>query len=433
MISAARADELDYETEDDEYNGMGSLSYAISKVFENLPPQLSYRGLFSKIQAVMNIKSPMQHPVLEGTGIDREVFGGRFFYQKPYAEIERKEGDRLIIRSGQLAGFNDSALVGIYPSGTQDPSSAVAMATGRIIKADNFKSEVQLDKDLTVAPAQAWVFLTQPVFKLPAIGIRVADQVKIGSPAFSPSEAETIKKEISALPLVKFSKTPELVLSKGNGQDSLKLAASGYLFSLVDPSTLKEAITRYCQYTFLKTVEVNDKDANASIQLLPWVNGKIDTSQNMIGQTANAFSVGDKMVLMVRNPGTKPIYINILDLQPDGKINSILPNRSIRNPIYPDDLKIEPESERIFSNYILTVTPPTGTEVFKVFVSTQVLDLEEIAQSRGGTTRGSLSMFESLVKKSYGLQTRGMEIDNAGVGNGAAFNLVFQIKPAANK
>src|SRR5665213_567146 len=70
VIGAARANESDNETFDDNQHSVGPLSYAISKVFARLDSGMTYRSLFARIQSVMNDKLPLQHPVLSGNGQD---------------------------------------------------------------------------------------------------------------------------------------------------------------------------------------------------------------------------------------------------------------------------------------------------------------------------------------------------------------------------
>ena len=88
VISAARAEEAAYETFNDENKKMGALSYAVSKSIENIKDSVSYRSLFAKIEAIMDIKSNIQHPVLEGNGVDRGFLGGEYLLQTPYVEVE---------------------------------------------------------------------------------------------------------------------------------------------------------------------------------------------------------------------------------------------------------------------------------------------------------------------------------------------------------
>jgi hypothetical protein len=72
--------------------------------------------------------------------------------------------------------------------------------------------------------------------------------------------------------------------------------------------------------------------------------------------------------------------------------------------------------------------PPFGTEVFKIFASATKIDLENIANYNGQSSRGNLTPLEMLVKKLY--NAREAVGSNAANGNATVTNLLFRIKPA---
>jgi hypothetical protein len=66
-------------------------------------------------------------------------------------------------------------------------------------------------------------------------------------------------------------------------------------------------------------------------------------------------------------------------------------------------------------------------ETFKVFVSTQEIDMEGLADP-DTQSRGNLKMLETLVKKSADVATRGGSGENLDNAEGSAYNLLFRIK-----
>ena len=437
VYSAAESGELDYETEDDEQEGVGSLTYAISKVFSNTNIIPTYRSLFARIQTVMNEKTPQQHPVLEGDGLDRKLFGGKFVKQQPYIQIEKINGMELTLNEGKMQGLDSGARVTVYPSGTtSDTSNAALLASGIVIKAGNYSSTVKLDNDLKIKqPTQGWVFLSEPAYNMEPLGINVVSNNARGTAThgFSKDEFANIKNGLADLPFVRFDVPPDLILVKGETSDSIKVASNGYLFETIknaplNTTQLKDAIQHYIQYKFLQGLNIKDKSTKVEVKLIPFTNGKPDTAElNNSLVTIPKFKNGDKFVLWIKNDGDDDAYINILDLQPDGIINKVLPDK--QKNIYPGDLKISGGSSFLFSQYPITVGPPYGTEIFKIFVSTQKIDMEDIATTRGAGTRGNLSVLEALVQRSYGAGTRGVETNNIGNADGSCFNLLFEIIP----
>ena len=69
---------------------------------------------------------------------------------------------------------------------------------------------------------------------------------------------------------------------------------------------------------------------------MPIINGKLDTTAIKNKMINNSFiaNEGDTLTLKIKNTGMKDVYVNILDMQPDGTINPILPNSNLYYPIY---------------------------------------------------------------------------------------------------
>jgi hypothetical protein len=190
-----------------------------------------------------------------------------------------------------------------------------------------------------------------------------------------------------------------------------------------DTISLKNKIRAYIQYSFLKDMNVDDPEATLDIKLIPVINGKPDTTY--IHQNKTSFSNGDKMMLWVNNTSRNNLYFNILDIQPNGVINPILPNASQR--ISADDLMVPAGASFLFKNYVITISPPYGKEIFKVFACGDKIDLEDIAGTRGEGKRGGLHPFEMLVKQSYG--ARDANTHPIGSDIGSSYNLYFDITP----
>jgi len=437
VIGASRPNESDNETFDDAQRSIGPLSYAVSKVFARLDSGMTYRSLFARIQSVMNDKLPQQHPVLSGNGQDRKLFGGRFITQKPYLLIDSVAGRQVLVKGGRFAGLDAGAKIAIYPAGTNNTRDARLLATGTVTQAGLYQAMINLDSDPGLKQAAlGWVFITQQVFKMPPVNVGIenntiqpASRGKVTS-LFSPNEIFRIQKALKSLPDIKFSVNPDIIVSRGKGStvDSLIVSSSGLTFDTIknaskDTAALKSKIRSYVQYCFLKNLNVYDPEADLEVKLLPVRNGKPDTTYRNL--TDSSFNVGDKFMIWVNNKSRQSLYINILDMQPNGVINAILPNNSQR--IFADDLLIPAGASFLFKNYVIALSPPCGKEIFKVFASADKIDLEDIANTRGEGKRGNLSPFEALVKKSYDLRSgQGQNMSNA---NGSSYNLYFDIKP----
>ncbi len=436
VIGAARANESDNETFDDTQHSIGPLSYAVSKVFCSLDSGMTYRSLFARIQSIMNDKLPQQHPVLSGTGQDRRLFGGSFVTQKPYVMIDKISGTEITLKGGKFAGLDVGAKVAVYPSGTSNIKDNKSLGTGTVTKAGLYNAVVHLDSRIALKQAAlGWVFVTEQVFKTTPVNVAIANNVGKSvsrgglSTNFSPNEIIRIQRALRSLPDVKLSMRPDINIARGkdSGVDSIIISSTGMMFDTIvnaskDTTRLKKKIKAYNQYCFLKNMNVYDPEANLEVKLVPVINGEPDTLHASAHDTS--FTAGDKFMIWVSNKSRRNLYVNILDIQPNGVINAILPNNG--QGIFADDLMIPAGTNFLFKNYIITLYPPYGKEIFKVFASVDKIDLENIATSHGEGKRGSLRPFEMLVQKSYHLRSA----DGQYIGNdsGSSYNLYFEIK-----
>ncbi len=439
VISAARAGELNTEADNDGTD-MGSLSLAIGKVFEKLSPGTTYRSFFSSLLSFMNEIVPEQHPVIEGNGLDREFFGGRFIEQKPFIEIEAINARILTLKGGSLMGLDSGAKVAVYSSGTNDPATSNPVAKGVISMAKPFTSSVTLDTNPGLQqPSAYWVFVIEPVYNIKPLVIKIGTDTGDGTSInFSDPEMAAIKSIIKEIPVASTDGSPDLLLVKGIAIDSFKIASNGYLFSTVKATDKKDLLTqlkRYVQYSFLQQLQITDRTSKLEIRLVPFINGKADTSKDnqKLVNGIYEFNVNDSLLVWVKNNGEKAVYFNILDLQPDGVINPILPNTRLQPPIYPSDLKVEAGQEILFDKYKISIAPPYGMELFKIFVSETEINMEVIAVSAGLKSRGDFTVLEKLVNNSYTIATRGAKVENSGKAEGSTFNLLFRIKSAKEK
>ena len=436
VIGAARANESDNETFDDTRHSIGPLSYAISKVFAGLEPGMTYRTLFAKIQSVINGKLPGQHPVLSGNGQDRTLFGGSFVAQKPYVLIDKISGNDLTLAGGKFAGLDVGAKIAVYPAGTNNPVDAKPLATGTVMNAELYNADVHLDSDTGLKQAAlGWVFITEQAFKTEVLNVGIANNIgtvsrgKEPASAFSPNEMMRIQKALKSLSGVKLNNSPDINIARGKGNvDSIIISATGATFDTIanaskDTARLKSKIKAYTRYCFLRDLNVNDPDANLEVKLLPVVNGTPDTTYMHLDDTS--FTAGDKMVIWVNNKSNKNLYVNILDMQPDGAINAILPNNSAR--IFADDLLVPAGSSFAFTKYLITLAPPCGKEIFKIFASADRIDLESIASTNGAGKKGNLKPFERLVQQSF--NARNVTDQKISTADGSSYNLYFDIKP----
>ena len=160
MISGASAAELNYE-----YQGNGSLSYAFAKAITTLGSNYTYRQLFSKIMAQMNIISPKQKPTIEGD-IDYKLFKGEYVQQQPYYSVNRVVRPDLIkINGGEIQQLYKETTFNIVPAGTTVFKEELVVAKGKIVKTAFNTANVLLETPLTsLNEKEFWAFVDKPSY-----------------------------------------------------------------------------------------------------------------------------------------------------------------------------------------------------------------------------------------------------------------------------
>jgi hypothetical protein len=426
VFSAARAEETNFEMKNDDNISMGSLTYAISKSLDNLQPGTSYRTFFANVLSIMNDEVPNQNPVIEGDNLDQGLFAGKMVYQKPYIEIKSVDGNTLTLKGGKTVGLEVGTKVALHKSGTNNPSESSLLAKGKVIASESFTSTVELESaDVIAKEADGWVFITEPIFTSDPL---VVAFVKNTPGSFSNEQLNLLQAALSTMPAVKLEGTPELLITHGDAKDSIIIASNGFLFgTFKKPEELQGQLKHYIQYKFLKALEIRDPAFDLEVRLLPIINGKTDTARNHSKMVGGILELedGDQFYIAARNNTNRGLYVNVLDLQPDGLINAVLPNKAF--PVEKTELRIEAGQERIIP-YIMRIGPPFGMETYKVFVSRQEIDMESIALSNGGRSRSNISVLQELVNDSYTATSRGSSIVKSAEPDGAVYSIVFRIK-----
>ena len=429
VIAAARSEELNREVRNDDNVKMGSLTYALGKAFEQLKPGTTYRTLYADVLSVMNDEVPNQSPSIEGNQIDQQLFAGKLVAQEPYLDIQTLNGTTLVLKGGKLWGLDVGAQVALHKAGTVKPNASSLLANGIVTQANAFTATVQLEKDGGIMKeSEGWVFLTTPVFKSSPLVLAIANSKKANG--FSTNEAQAIMNGLANMSAVSFQGNPELYLTHGPTRDSIILASNGLMFgTFATPDSLQIQLKIYIQYKFLKGLEFKDPAYDVAVRLLPIINGKTDTSRNhsKMVQGLLELEVGDQYYIEAHNKSAQPLYINILDLQPDGLINPVFPISTGRKPILKSELKIEPGQVRLFP-ILMNIYPPLGMETFKVFVAKEEIDMESIAKSNGERSRSNLTALQQLVDASFAAASKGSLTKQTTIPDGSVYSIVFRIK-----
>lgn len=447
ILSGAQAQELNWETYDENRKPTGSLSYAFSKAMATIEGKTSYRTLFASIENIMREKSPKQKPVIEGDGADRELFGGNYVKQKPYFTInlEQSNKDQVIINAGSVSGISNGSEISFYPAGTIDPTGKAPLQKGTVTSTRNFSSTVKPDKpDADLLKKNPWVFVT---------GLSYGDKkIKLKVNSSIPGASVKVQEAFKGFQLVELNNNGDLYLDTFQTTSSwiYKYANSGIPFgnepfSLNDTAAMKETLKRFDRFQYLQNLNFSEQGLSATVEIVFLDENKnIDYAKIASRTTITGLQIqeGDEVFLNIKNTGDKKFYINVVDIQPDGKINPILPNKNLKDKdgypaaIRAEDCLVNKGDSLLLKNLSIKIWPPYGEETLKVFLSGEKLDLEDIltddtndsnSRGKGGVLNNMAKIFKS--SKVNGVGTRGGETKVNTAQNGTIFSVGFTIVP----
>ncbi|MCX8018998.1 MAG: caspase family protein [Chitinophagaceae bacterium] len=445
IFSGAQAKEKNYECLNDDGKFVGSLTYSFCKVLNTLSHNLTYRSLFARMNEIMQSKAPRQKPAMEGDGVDREIFGGRYITQEPYFTIQPQKSNskEIVINGGTVSGITVGSLIYFYPAGTQSTKTGDTLATGLVTSASNFYSVVTLNaENPDLFKKNPWAFIVEKVFG--------NEKVKINTNYLTEKEKSLLQDIFGNHSLIELGSNGELFFSaseKRNGK-ALRYGQNGVIFEdpfpFDEPERIRKVIKRFELFRYFTNLQFYESGLTAKVELVFLDSQRRTDYRKLAGRTRLGkleLQESDEVYLKVINTGQKDFFINIIDIQPDGYLNPILPNKKLTDeynnptPLLAEDCFIKAGDSVLFENMKIKISPPFGEELFKVFLSAEKLDLEDIlihqndnnSQSRQGILNNLAKIF--LIAQSEQRATR----SNSRIStteNGTIFGVPFSIVPA---
>ena len=412
VISGAQASEVNYE-----HNGAGSLSTAISRSVDKVNSSMTYRGFFAQIVKEMSILAPSQKPIIEGN-IDRTLFAGRVIEQEPFYKAYKVRDNTAMIYGGKLNGIFSGTKIAAYPIGTTSIKGKTPLASGEAITAEGTWCKIEFDKDLTLDMEDYWFFVTEQTYG----DIQICVRVDIWDKTIK----DKVTKALSGSTLIHIGKEnlDFIIEDGGRGKIDIIRASDKKVFvEQLAPDnnydTLIKTFQQYARGAFMKNLELTDKRFNVVFELVPvrfvlagdGMSYKVtdtlkleDISENGVPFFKESDNIG--IIIKVSNIGEQDAYYSIIDIQPDGGINGILPAEDPELEQSPEDFKIKAGQSMYAPGSFVTFSAPYGLEVFKLFASQEPIDFTPVLTKKP-RSRSVEFKVETLFRDSYDAATRG--------------------------
>jgi metacaspase-1 len=424
VISAASADQLNYETKDADKNGVGALSYAFSRAISQTSGVINYKILFEKIRNDIQSWKPFQHPQIEGN-TEQQVLGGKFVKTADIIRISTWNADNTIeIPRGAIHSIAKGAKFNIYAVDVTDIKSAKPVASGEITDAGMVKST----GTFTTAPPEK----NKPynvVFEAKSFG-EMGVTVKIALP--DNNAAGKIRSKLQQFEYVTLDKPNAdisiMAFSNPAGSQQLQVVSANDSVlwhkswqpnvPLSDDETeaIWQTVKSYSRAQFLRSVNT-PPDAKVfeyvQVEFIPGIIKTVNGVDTLIVKQTLAEKTNKKgdiefreaddektenegFVIRVRNLHDYPVYLSVLDIMPDNAVGVIIPDPSDVNSTA-DDYKIG--SRQTFTTRPIKLYPPYGKDFMKILITRNAMDLKAV-QSRS-TSRGVGSSFESFYNDTF--------------------------------
>ncbi len=406
FISASSFDEENSETFDDNGTAVGSLSYAMARSLSQCKAQQSYRALFSNILHVMNEKVPHQTPMLEGD-IDYALFAGNMVAQKPYFTIKEVKAaeNELVMHGGSLVGVNPGSKVMICPAGSMNGNAVEKAIEARVVSVSANSAVLKPAKPVKGSAADFWVFMKTPA--LAKLQLRYAL-----APACSTKWIASIQSAFKSDILVSAAASLDVIIDEVNGYLRYVRASDGFVLDSAIANAdaakiLGYSLSAYAQNKYLRDFRAGSVNS-LSLQLIPVEDSGADKKQAEVLQ----LKAGNQVKVKVINTGKQKLYFNIIDIQPDGKINPMIPGPQELSLKHAEQYVLAPGEEKILP-YPFEIAPPYGNEVFKVFASGEPFNITPYIANGSLQTRGADngSVLNAFIKPEVG--TRGVAANKA--------------------
>lgn len=383
LFSASRAFEPNQE-----YKGYGSLSLALTQSFNKLRQGDSYRTLFAYIAAEMNVMQLRQVPVMEGK-TDRSIFGGKEVKQSNYFNVRLIMSGNAVIDAGTLSGLYKGSKVAFMPAGSTEYAADKAIFTATIASADMSKAYVMHNgelKDYVGTPKMLWAFVVEQAYGSNKLLVGPTDDL-------TGKNRSEVKDNVKKLTYTEWTdKDPDIYVGIKDGKYTLELRDGTLVYEGLEYiGAVNLKIDAYMQGKLMREAEFADPDIKVELLMTPrmflgWddegnaILENVDSAKQCIGGIWEV-NHDNVMFLTLRNSGMKDAYISILEIDPAGVVEVVLPDYENNENAF--DFLLPAGKTVPVENFARRLGPRNGKYTFKVFATSVPVSFRSIYLTRG--------------------------------------------------
>lgn len=433
VLSGCRDNELasEYDREDGgEKIRHGALTYFLTKGLMRAKPGTTYRDIFEPVRREVSTAFSDQHPQIEGAQ-DREVFGIRDIEPLRFVPVASVDGDKVTLDGGAAHGLASGSLWSVYPPETKqiedtrplgaievtsvnaltaegairDGVGAISVGARCIEKVASARQNL-LRVDLSALSDEARAQLADCVEKSRLLTI--ADSSEGGDARVYVLEPREQASDESAVPQI------DMVEERCWAIVNLEGELAAPLRAVSDANALDIVISNLettARYRNALRLDNPNKDLNVEFniyRLMP------DDSLKEANGGEFVFEDGDCIAFEVINKEDRDVFISVLSFGLTGRIALLYPPNSTSELIEKGQKLIIGQGKRkIRLSVPKDLAADSGTETYKVFVTTNEADFTWLQQAGTRLVNGSRSQLRRQFETAYdGPKTRDSLFDS---------------------
>jgi hypothetical protein len=422
------ANEANYQSRDNNFEAIGTLSYALSGILANARDDMTFEELFERIKLRTKALVPNQNPSWEGPKNEVLFAGWAMEGQEVlYPVVEGREGaTHLKIGVGTLLGLFKGSQLDVY-----SVDKRRVINTGHISQTSLTESILALEQPLQ-----------KSYDELLKVSIRAKTQrllksyIQFDLPANSQwaNMAQDIKRNHF---IETVNGQADLYFQATDNDRSVQLATPDGTILLEQSHQLAnglsykflQAIKAYAQGKFLRAYNNANSKYQFSIQILLNDTDQPATAVSQLKPLrGKSLKVGSNIQIAITNKGKEAAYFSLIDIQPDNQLNLVIPPPGTEYTA--EDFYLKPGATYL-TQYVIGIGEPLGEETLKLICTDQALDLSNIIQHQGTSIRGNerRHAFEQILAISYQNDNRSVQrMTQVGIDEIGTATLFFRIE-----
>lgn len=379
----------------------GALTYFLTRALAAGQPGTTWRDIFEQVSIQVTAHKWRQHPQLEGER-DRELFGAIEQIPFSYFPIVSRAGHALELAAGAVHDLAVGSELLVYPPGTK-AADATSLGRVRVTEVRSASSRAEIISEGTPSTILPACRAVEEIRAYPEAQLRV--EVVAPDDPDSARLASALCEKLSGSQLLKTQDVAagesdvrvSLIADRGaavwaiTGQDGSLLAPTCPTSTAAMFGSVRRSLERLAKYR--QALTLTNPDPRSRLR------GKVELvllRRNGEGAFVPAapeglappvFTAGDSIAGEIRNLSDHPLFVCVLDFEQDLSITQIYPPPGVA-PVLPAGARVRfgtDEDDRGFAVSLSspsgdTQEPPHATEVWKLFATTQAVDLRTLEQ-----------------------------------------------------